>query len=230
MDWLTQIVAFFSTQIDAYCERTNSAYWSEPLNAVSNAAFLIAALAMWLRVRRLSLPGAELMSITLAAIGVASYLWHTEARAWAGAADSLSILAFILIYLHAANRDYLELGAWAAALCTAAFVPYAFALGWIFAQLPFFEISSFYWPLVPLMLVYGLAIGGRAPRTGGGLHAAAGLLTLSLIARSLDESEQLCAALPVGTHFLWHLLNGALLGWVIEVYRRHMLARDDAQG
>lgn len=230
MDWLTQIVAFFSTQVDAYCERTDSAYWSEPLNAVSNAAFLIAALTMWLRVRRLNLPVAELMSITLAAIGVASYLWHTEARAWAGAADTLSILAFILIYLHAANRHYLELHAWAAALCTAAFLPYAFVFGWIFAQLPFFEISSFYWPLVPLMLVYGLAIGGRVPRTGGGLHAAAWLLTLSLTARSLDESEQLCAALPVGTHFLWHLLNGALLGWVIEVYRRHMLAARAERG
>lgn len=222
MDWLAQI--------DAYCERTDPAYWSEPINAVSNAAFLIAALAMWLRVRRRNLPVAELLSIALAAVGVASYLWHTEARAWAGAADSLSILAFILIYLHAASRDYLELGAWAAALCTAAFVPYAIALGWMFGQLPFFEISSFYWPLVPLMLGYGLALRNLAPRTGRGLHVAAALLTLSLVARSLDENERFCAALPVGTHFIWHLLNGALLGWVIEVYRRHMLAARAARG
>ena len=28
--------------IDAYCERTDPSYWSEPVNAVTNAAFLIA--------------------------------------------------------------------------------------------------------------------------------------------------------------------------------------------
>jgi aspartyl-tRNA(Asn)/glutamyl-tRNA(Gln) amidotransferase subunit C len=30
--------------------------------------------------------------------------------------------------------------------------------------------------------------------------------------------------IPLGTHFLWHILNGIMLGWMIEVYRRHMLA------
>jgi hypothetical protein len=29
---------------------------------------------------------------------------------------------------------------------------------------------------------------------------------------------------PLGTHFGWHLLNAVMLGWMIEVYRRHMLA------
>ena len=29
--------------IDAYCERTSAAYWAEPVNAVTNLAFLLAA-------------------------------------------------------------------------------------------------------------------------------------------------------------------------------------------
>jgi hypothetical protein len=40
--------------------------------------------------------------------------------------------------------------------------------------------------------------------------------------RTLDEP--FCATFPIGTHFLWHLLNALMLGWMIEVYRRHMLA------
>jgi hypothetical protein len=28
----------------------------------------------------------------------------------------------------------------------------------------------------------------------------------------------------LGTHFLWHILNALMLGWMIEVYRRHRLA------
>jgi len=209
------------TIIDIYCERTDPSYWSEPLNAVSNAAFLIAAAVMAYRLQGARLPLAWALVAALAAIGVASYLWHTLAVGWAGAADAGTILIFILIYLFAANRDFLGLRGWAAGLFTLAFVPYAAGLGWVFEQLPFFTISSFYWPLVPLMLGYGLALRGQDPATARGLAIAAGLLTLSLIARSVDEP--FCAALPLGTHFLWHILNGVLLGWVIEVYRRRAL-------
>jgi hypothetical protein len=42
---------------------------------------------------------------------------------------------------------------------------------------------------------------------------------LSLVFRSLDEI--VCPAVPLGTHFLWHILNAVMLGWMIEVYRRH---------
>jgi hypothetical protein len=27
----------------------------------------------------------------------------------------------------------------------------------------------------------------------------------------------------VGTHLFWHLLNAVMLGWMIEIYRRHVL-------
>jgi hypothetical protein len=28
--------------------------------------------------------------------------------------------------------------------------------------------------------------------------------------------------IPLGTHFLWHVLNGIMLGWMIVVYLRHL--------
>ena len=37
--------------IRAYCERTDASFWSEPLNAISNGAFLIAAVLAALRER-----------------------------------------------------------------------------------------------------------------------------------------------------------------------------------
>ena len=33
--------------VDGYCERVDAAFWSEPINAVTNAAFLIAAIWAW---------------------------------------------------------------------------------------------------------------------------------------------------------------------------------------
>ena len=30
-------------------------------------------------------------------------------------------------------------------------------------------------------------------------------------------------AIPVGTHFLWHVLNAVMLAWMILVWQRHRL-------
>ena len=38
-------------RIDAYCERLGPAFWAEPVNALTNAAFPIAAWVAWRRWR-----------------------------------------------------------------------------------------------------------------------------------------------------------------------------------
>ncbi|MDH3264103.1 MAG: ceramidase [Paracoccaceae bacterium] len=214
MDW--------TRAIDGYCERTDASYWSEPVNAVTNAAFLVAAFVMWRRVRGQGLPLAVALCVLLAAIGLGSYLFHTHATAWASTADTTPIGLFILAYLFTVNLHFWRLPLWAALLGTAAFVPYAMLLTPVFRALPFFEISAFYWPVPVLIAATALALRARAPDTARGLGIGAGLLVVSLVFRSLDQI--VCAAFPLGTHFLWHILNALMLGWMIEVYRRHMLA------
>jgi hypothetical protein len=209
----------WTAQFDGYCERTDLTYWSEPVNAVTNAAFLIAALWMWRRVRGQGLPLAEALCAILFAIGVGSWLFHTHATAWAALADVAPIVGFILTYIYVANRHFVGLSPGRAALATAAFVPYAALLVPAFGQLPFFSISAAYWPVPLLIALYALGLSRRAPRLARGLGIGAALLTLSLVFRSLDEI--VCPALPLGTHFLWHILNAIMLGWMIEVYRRH---------
>lgn len=210
------------TIVDAYCERTDASYWSEPVNAVTNAAFLIAALVMWWRCRGAHVPLARVMIVLLAAIGVGSYLFHTHAVIWAAVLDVAPIGLFILTYVFAANLHFWNLG-WIYAIgATALFFPYNYMATLVFNQHPFFAISSQYWPVPVLIALYAFALRKRANRTSRGLAIGAGILVVSLIARSLDEI--LCDAFPLGTHFLWHLLNALMLGWMIEVYRRHRLA------
>lgn len=72
--------------IDGYCERTGPEFWSEPVNALTNAAFLVAAFVMWRRTGG-RLPLANLMILLLALIGVGSFLFHTFATTWAALAD-----------------------------------------------------------------------------------------------------------------------------------------------
>ncbi len=90
-------------QIDAYCERLGPGYWAEPVNAVTNLAFMLVAVWMWRRSARVGL--ARLLAGILFAIGVGSYLFHTHAQGWAALADVLPILAYILVYIFAINRD-----------------------------------------------------------------------------------------------------------------------------
>lgn len=212
MDWFRAV--------DGYCERTGPDYWAEPVNALTNLAFLLAAAVMWPRVR--GMPTGQVLCTILALIGVGSWLFHTHANPLTGLLDVLPILAFILTYVLAATRDFLGARPVVAAGAALAFIPYAVVLTPVFGALPFFQVSAFYWPVPVLIAAYALALRHRAPATARGLGIGAGILCLSLAARSVDEA--LCAAIPLGTHFLWHILNALMLGWMIEVWRRHRVA------
>lgn len=203
-------------QIDGYCERTDPAFWSEPLNALTNLAFLIAAIWMWRACAGLA-PG-RLLSAILFMIGIGSFLFHTFATVWAALADTLPILLFILVYFYLVNRDIVGLRAWSAGVVTALFLPYAAGVTALLQEVPFFRISGTYWTVPLLIFVYALGIARWAPRTAGGMVVGALILCLSITLRSLDEA--LCPQWPIGTHIFWHLLNAIMLGWMIEVYRR----------
>jgi len=204
----------WTAQVDAYCERLGAGLWAEPVNALTNLAFVIMALWLWPRTQ--ARPLARVLVVILGAIGIGSGLFHTAATRWAGLADVIPIGLYILTYLYAVNRDVCGWPVWLAALGTAAFIPYAMAVTPVFGMLPFLAISGFYWSVPLLIVIYALALRRRAPRTAMGLAMGAGILSLSLVFRSLDAA--LCAAFPLGTHFLWHLLNAVMLGWMIHVY------------
>ena len=212
MDW--------TAPIDAYCERLGPGFWAEPLNLVSNAAFLIAALWCWRRAGGLALP--RVLSAILFTIGLGRGLFHSVASFWAMLADVIPIAVFILAYVYAANRAFWHLPVWASALGAVAFVPWAMILTPVFAALPFFAVSAFYWPVPLLIAIYAVALWRRWPMVGRGMGLGAALLSVSLVFRSLDET--LCPGWPVGTHFAWHALNGVMLGWMIELIRRALLA------
>lgn len=207
--------------IDAYCERVSPAYWAEPVNAVTNVAFLLAALVMWRRTA--GLPLGRVLSAVLAVIGVGSWLFHTHANGLTAALDVAPILGFILIYVFAATRDFLGLSRWWAVAAVLTFVPYAVLMVPAFAALmPFLGSSAGYAPVPLLILGYAALSWRRSPATARGMVVGAAILVASLTFRTLDGP--LCDVVPFGTHFLWHVLNGLMLGWMIEVWRRHMLA------
>ncbi|MBO9449250.1 ceramidase domain-containing protein [Tropicibacter sp. R16_0] len=211
MDWLREI--------DGYCERLGPEYWAEPINAVTNAAFVVAALIMWQRTKGIAI--ARVLAMILGLIGVGSYLFHTHAQVWAAIADVTPILGYILVYIYAVNRHVWGLRMLPALGLTGLFFPYAAATLPLFQMVPGLGDSAGYAPVPLLIYIYAVLLRHRAAETARGLAIGATILVASITFRALDEP--ICGAVPMGTHFMWHILNGIMLGWMIEVLRRHML-------
>ena len=216
MDW--------TAQINSYCERLDATYWAEPVNALTNLAFVIAAAVLWPRVSQMQAGRglARALVVVLAVIGVGSWLFHTHAQVWSALADVVPIGVFVLLYVYVANRHYWGLGPWAALGLTALFVPYAAVTVPLFQMVPGLGSSAGYAPVPLLIAIYAVLLRRRLADVARGLAIGAGILVVSLVFRTVDQT--LCDSIPFGTHFMWHILNAVMLGWMIAVYRRHMLA------
>src|SRR5690606_14179232 len=102
--------------IDNYCERTGPELWSEPLNAITNLAFIIAGLWGLSRARATGAGRtAEVLCWWVVAIGIGSALFHTFANELTKWADILPIAIFTLAYTLYNLRRFLGFG-WGAAL------------------------------------------------------------------------------------------------------------------
>ena len=209
----------WSQQINAYCERADFSYWSEPVNAVTNVAFCLVAIWMWRRTD--GLLWGRVLSVILFVIGLGSYLFHTHATGWAALMDVVPIAGFILVFPFLVNWHMLRWPLWAALLGTAGFVPYAAGMVVVLRDVPFVQISNFYWTVPVLLMIYAAFLRNSMPKVARGFVVGAAILAVSISFRSVDQT--VCESFPLGTHFMWHLLNAVMLGWMIEVYRRHMV-------
>lgn len=215
MDW--------TAQINAYCERLGPGLWAEPLNAVTNLAFVIAAVVAWRAARmagKLDALYATLCMLAFA-IGVGSFLLHTFAQRWASIADVVPILLFIILYIAATANRLFGLR-WLYAI-PATIVAFALALTarkavLIAAGGPFYGAEG-YAPAFALIAGTAVLLKLRKHPAAPMIGLAALIFLASLTARSIDSL--LCDAIPLGTHFLWHILNGTVLGVLLLALLRY---------
>jgi ceramidase len=197
----------WSTAVDLYCERMDPSFWAEPLNALTNAAFLIAALAAtvrWYR-RELDLPVLGLIVVT-AMVGVGSFAFHTTATRGAAYLDTIPIAIFIYGYLLLALRRFLRVGWFGAAAILALFAVVSHGLAFVVPR-GFLNGSYAYLPALTAVLWVAYRLEDEERR--GTIFLASGLFALSLSFRTIDLT--ICPVFPLGTHFIWHSLNGVVL-------------------
>src|SRR5262245_20149692 len=211
----------WSTQIFAYCERgSNPAFWAEPLNALTNAAFFIAAalaLITWLGQPREQRGAVEFILIGLVfAIGTGSFLFHTLATRWAAVADWGPISIFMVAYVVYAMRRFIGLPIVAAVAAGAGFVVVLVLVKQILCQgAPCFNGSVGYSPALAVLIGIGAERTARGHPAGRLLLAAGLVFLLSLVTRTIDRAicpwTLFAAGHAAGTHFIWHVLNAVVL-------------------
>ncbi len=207
-------------RIDLYCERTDPSFWSEPLNALTNLAFLIAAILVVNRARRergrLAWDAALLAALT-ALVGAGSFLFHTFATVWGRWLDLVFIAAFVYVLLALCLVRFARLG-WRGVL--AGLVLYAIVERGMLAAVPPGTMGGSLLYLPPVLALAALAwyARHRVHPAASRLAAAVGVFAVAIAVRTVDLP--LCRVWPTGTHFLWHLLTA----WVLYLAATAVLA------
>ena len=201
--------------VDLYCERLGPEFWAEPVNAITNLVFVIAGLwAVAASRRNASGRFVELLGWWVVAVGVGSFLFHTFADRLTIWMDIVPIATLVVVYSFFALHRFAGYGKAASAAILAGFLVVSGLLTWLVPD--WLRIASNgttgYLPAFLAMLVFGTLCLWRGSRAGGYLLAAAGIFVLSATSRMIDPI--VCDAFPLGTHFLWHVLNGVML-WVV---------------
>lgn len=224
--------------IDIYCERTGPGLWAEPLNVLTNLAFLLVAWLAWRSLQGRVGPGNAfapywdmvLLTGLLLLIGLTSGVWHlTAASAW-GMADTLSIAAFVHLYLYVVLRRPMALPVHLSLLGVGVFfglnvllsvlIPRD-ALNGSVAYLPaWLALAWLVWvqrrqPVedAPGWAPYQATYPGSERECGAGGTLV--LFSVALLLRTLDQD--LCGAWVWGTHFLWHLINAWVLWRLMQM-------------
>ncbi|MGX7829420.1 hypothetical protein ACTG9Q_30460 [Actinokineospora sp. 24-640] len=197
--------------VDGYCERTGPEFWSEPVNALTNLAFLIAAVLAYRYVatRRPIPPTLVALVVILVAIGVGSFTFHTVATDWAASLDTTAILLFMLAYVVAFTRHFMGAPWKWAWVGVPVFVGLSIGVNSMVA------FGGYVPALLGLFILAGITAFRRMYAYTRWYVAIGGLFALSLALRTIDEP--ICESVPLGTHFLWHVITAAVLYLLIRV-------------
>ena len=202
-------------QIDEYCERTDFSFWSEPVNAITNFAIILAGLlALRLYHQQFPLHGAHhrpnvlILIGFVVLIGIGSFLYHTFATYWAGWLDVAPIIAFIYLYHAVFLRRILAMRYRYVLIYVLCYFSLSIAFDAYFGHDALNGSIGYVPSLLSFLFVWSAMMVLKRPGTH--LFGVAGLIfCASIFFRSIDM--MICDDFPLGSHFMWHVSNSVLL-------------------
>ena len=217
-----------SAHVDIYCERLDASFWAEPINAITNISFILAALWAFQTYNSERLTAANknhdplvLVAIFMGGlIGIGSFLFHTFATVWSSLADVIPIWTFVAYFIFLAIYRIAGTSLAKAFRIYGISIIVTFAVLWLVSDVLLasdsasaegdgFNGSTQYLPGMIALYVFALIMVIRRHVARFWILAAAMTFTLSIYFRTIDLD--VCSDFALGTHFLWHSLTGSSL-------------------
>lgn len=205
----------YGQPVDIYCERLDASFWSEPINAITNLAFIIAAILafkLWKTTSPNDRPVKALILIC-ALVGIGSFLFHTLATTTAVYFDIIPIAIFIHYTVFLVFHRVFNMKWWWSIIGVFAFVGFSMLIISYFGRATF-NGSMQYVPAFLLLLFISIICYWKKFSPAKEFLIAAFTFLISITCRSVDAS--ICESFPLGTHFLWHTLNGVTMYYVMK--------------
>jgi hypothetical protein len=195
------------------CERTHAGLLAEPLNLFSNLAFIYVAVKIYRFYHRHEDIGKrwiwDLHALTFLTfiIGVNSIIFHAYPTPITELMDTIPIVMFIMLFFASVLFRIGRVNWFQGVVCLVAFVGFSHMLVHQFPRALNDSIGYLSSMIALVMIAVYLYLRARPASAHFMLAALVGIT--SLFCRAIDRV--LCDAVPMGTHFLWHLLNATLL-------------------
>ncbi len=202
--------------LDFYCERIDTSFWSEPTNALTNIMILIGGIIGYRLIS--SLPKSQMRKDALLAsyfaiiTAIGSFLFHTFANNLTIVLDigpislfEITVINFFLLY----HFNWKKVSRW---IFLIVFVIISIGLDFVLRDI--LNGSLTYFPSLALILTFGVKLWKREQYKIA-KYTLAGFLSfcIALTARSSDMA--ICESFPLGTHFLWHSVNGLVIYFLL---------------
>lgn len=206
MDW--------TRSIDFYCERLSSEFWSEPINAVSNLAFLLAGVYGLNQWRQKRSGWVLALSLLAFSVGIGSFLFHTYAQAWSHLADILPIGIFMATFIAYCLRHIFYFSKATSTVLLITFIVLC-VLVERYQPRHLLNGSLGYSHALVTLFVVTISLWRKQHQQTRNFAILCLVFVLNLTFRTLDHA--VCLHFPVGTHFLWHVGNGYLMYLILKI-------------
>ena len=196
-----------------YCERTSADIFSEPLNSLTNLAFIFISYLIFKKYKNYK--NGLIFSGLIFFIGLGSFLLHTIPSKITALIDVIFILFFIIFFLYILYKNVLKTKIiYALFLSFVSPVLYFYLGSSLKENFPLFGDSSFYiFILLNLILIYFYLLIKNTNFSNYILIASI-IFLISIFFRIIDQVY--CDINFYGTHFLWHILNSLVLFYLVR--------------
>lgn len=200
--------------IDLYCERLTDQFWAEPINAITNIAFVLAGLwGIW-RISKSFNVWSLVLSFLSIMVGIGSFLFHTYANKQTHLLDLIPIFILTLVFVFYTFSKVLRFSYIKSFLSLFIFLSVMILIE-VFVPKTILNGSLLYFPALMTLVMVSIKIKTQNQELSQYYQQAAMIFLISLTFRTLDN--EICEMIAIGTHFMWHLLNGVLLAIMIQI-------------